>query len=167
MSQVAAELESPTRAHPLAADAKLAEGLRNVLGKLDQPHATVVASVCMHAFLFRTTRLHRFLWQIGSSCGFPLNLWTGRLGFVCTIQRTYHLHYSAGAHLIALELPYAEAVTTTILAGGDQCSRLLFAGSFIAAVDGLDAIPAQWTAKTRAHASVLGWAQSLAAARKE
>ncbi len=73
---------------------------------------------------------------------------------------------SAGAHLIAQGRPYADSVAATIAAGGDQASRLLFAASFISALGGLDAIPADWTSKTSSYPSVLAWAQAVAAARK-
>ena len=58
LSAVIADLRSPSRASPYAADAALADGLQNALDKIAQPNMAFVQAV-------------------GQSCDYPFNLWTG------------------------------------------------------------------------------------------
>ena len=124
------------RARPLypKQDPALADGLEKVLGMLNVPNI----QVCL---------------QIGQSCDYPFNLWTG-------------------AHLIAQLIPeglmsptqavaaYENAVRQTIRAGGDSGSRSIFVGSALAIrIGSKNQLPSTWTSKT----SVYGKAQDLAA----
>jgi ADP-ribosylglycohydrolase len=56
------------------------------------------------------------------------------------------------------------AVRQTILAGGDNCSRVLFIGACLGALNGLDGVPSEWLAQTNEGATVHRLAQKLAGA---
>jgi len=125
--QTLADLNDPNRVHPLPVDAFLAAGIQKALDNL---------SVSNMAYCL----------EIGQSCDYPNNLWTG-------------------THLIAQGANYVNATTQTILAGGDNCSRNMFVQSVNAALEGLSAIPTAWTQKATLYPKVLQWAQQLVAQR--
>lgn len=127
-----ADMTAANRSQPYPEDASLAQGLQAALDALGTPNL----DYCL---------------QIGQSCDYPNNLWTG-------------------GHLIAqlngTASAYVDAIRQTILAGGDSASRGMFVGAMQAArVGSLDTIPASWVASTGVYASVLPLAQALVNAR--
>lgn len=88
---------------------------------------------------------------IGQSCDYPFNLWTG-------------------AHLIAQlgsgAPDYVSGVRQTILAGGDSGSRSFFVCAAQGArLGSVDALPADYKAKTSAYAAAAPLAHAIVAAR--
>lgn len=80
---------------------------------------------------------------IGLSCAFPFAL-------------------QNGVHILSQTTSYESAVRQTILAGGDNCSRVLFIGACLGALNGLDGVPSAWLAQTNEGATVHRLAQKLA-----
>jgi ADP-ribosylglycohydrolase len=79
--------------------------------------------------------------RIGSSCAFPLSL-------------------QNAVHLLVTETDFVRGVRASMLAGGDNASRLLFAGACLGALNP-DAIPEEWKKKANAYNSIIDFAAKL------
>jgi|TARA_B110000211_G_scaffold221940_1_gene270113 hypothetical protein len=74
----------------------------------------------------------------------PHNFVVKKLGITCRYPGTFN----SAVHAIIKSKNYKQAILTTIKAGGCNCSRSNFVGSYFAALDGKNAIPNSWIART-------------------
>ena len=63
--------------------------------------------------------------------------------------------FMGALHIILTAKNYIEGVRNTIIAGGDNCSRVMLAGASLGAKFGIDAIPVEWIEKTNNHVEIL------------
>lgn len=73
----------------------------------------------------------------------PHNNMVKKLGISCRYPGTFN----SSIHAIIKSKTYKEAVLKTIRAGGCNCSRSNFIGSYFSALHGLSAIPSNWISK--------------------
>ncbi len=132
-----------TQAHHRVALPLLSEP-QEALRLVDQPHFDAVKT-------------------IGLSCAFPFALQNGVhiLSQTTSYERCDTTHVARHTTPLTSRL-WTSAVRQTILAGGDNCSRVLFIGACLGALNGLDGVPSAWLAQTNEGATVHRLAQKLA-----
>jgi ADP-ribosylglycohydrolase len=69
------------------------------------------------------------VWKNGPVCKMP-----------CALQNALLTVMTSGS--------YVEAVRKNMMAGGDNCSRAMYAGALLAAQEGVGGIPKDWRSKT-------------------
>jgi len=132
VSVTAKILQNDKRVPAHSSDKFLANGLENVLQKLDQPNFDVVQ-------------------EVGQACDFPYNLWGGS-HLVAQITSGYAVNGTQTFMLGARQ---------TIEAGGDSASRGTFVGAMLGAVAGESGLPAAWMSKYLHYDKVLADARTL------
>ena len=121
-------MRNPNRAQPYPEDAALADGLEAALQAINVSNM----DYCL---------------QIGQSCDYPHNIWTGS-----------HLIAQLGNTLN----DFINGTRQTIMAGGDNGSRGFFVGAVQAALIGdVTQLPSTWTSKTDVYNLVLNYANQL------
>ncbi|KAK9812894.1 hypothetical protein WJX72_005338 [[Myrmecia] bisecta] len=68
-------------------------------------------------------------------------------------------------HAVATSSSYVEAVRKTIVAGGDNCSRVGLVGAIFGAAEGSNAIPAAWKSKTHNYGTIEALVDQILAQR--
>ena len=74
-----------------------------------------------------------------------------KLGISCRYPGTFN----SSIHAIIKSANYKKAILMTISAGGCNCSRSNFVGSYFAALKGLKSIPTNWISKCFHSKSIL------------
>jgi len=107
-----------------------------------------VATKLQQAWDLRDTPHKEVAALLGPSCALPNS-----------VQNT--------VHMLSTATDYAQAVRTTIMAGGCNASRSSVIGACMAAQNGADTIPSEWIPKSKNGAHILELAKELATLRRD